>query len=122
MGRRLLLTAGMVVLLAAALTPAQTVVSPRRVVFVADGAGDFQEFSKSLRTTVDSNRLPIEIVTFDWSHGYKRIVADQTDGEHARRQGYELARRVSALRQCEAGVCVSLAAHSAGALVSLAAA
>src|SRR5687767_4366858 len=58
-------------------TPAAPVGPPAAVVFVADGAGNFQAASMHLRDVVACDRLPIDVRTFEWSHGYGRIVADQ---------------------------------------------
>src|SRR5581483_10928128 len=39
-------------------------------VFVADGAGNFQIASRNLRAVVQCDGYPLQIITFDWSHGY----------------------------------------------------
>jgi pimeloyl-ACP methyl ester carboxylesterase len=103
--------------------PAQT---PARVpacdvVFVADGAGNYQIASKSLRGVVALTNAPLDIVTFVWSHGYKKILPDQTDLAHARQQGWFLANTVMAYRQAHPGAKIRLAGHSAGSMVVLSA-
>src|SRR5881296_2003444 len=67
---------------------------PQHVLFVADGAGDYRACSASLRETVRADSLPLEIITFVWSHGYLRNFADHNDYAFARFRGRELAERV----------------------------
>jgi hypothetical protein len=91
---------------------------PLPVVLVVDGAGDFGGCSTALRVAADG--WPLDIRRFPWSHGYRKIIADQTDAPHALRMGRQLAavsRDVAA-----GGASVSLVGHSAGAAVVLAAA
>lgn len=87
------------------------------VVFVADGAGDYQNFSRALRTAGRGGGFSVQVVTFEWSHGYLRSIADQIHYSYARRQGRELAEEVLAYRREHPGRPVHLAGHSAGALV-----
>src|SRR4051794_2007172 len=56
-----------------ALTP------PQAIVFSVDGAGNFQGLSDSFKELVSEDPLPLHVHTFEWSHGYRRIVADHTD-------------------------------------------
>jgi len=91
------------------------------VVISVDGAGGFDALTNSLRKAVDADGLPLAVAQFDWSHGYYRILSDQMDYCHARRQGERLACEVLAMRQqCPAGR-IDLVAHSAGCHVVLAA-
>jgi pimeloyl-ACP methyl ester carboxylesterase len=96
--------------------------SPRNVCFVADGAGNYQMASKSLRTTVSQASVPMEVETFNWSHGYKKIITDQVDSQHARLKGKQLAETVLAFKYDNPQAKVQLVGHSAGSLVVLSAA
>src|SRR5262245_31745558 len=60
------------------------------VVFVADGAGNFQAVSRSLEELFEHEQVPIHVVTFEWSHGYGRILADQLGFNYAVTQGKRL--------------------------------
>jgi pimeloyl-ACP methyl ester carboxylesterase len=95
--------------------------APPNIVLVADGAGGFKAASASLRATAVADDLPLQIETFDWTHGHWRVVADQIDRTHALKEGLELAGRVSALLDTCPGASVSLVGHSAGCAVVLAA-
>ena len=120
-----LLCAGCVGLQARTSTPvtvARASTVPQAVVFVADGAGGFKAASASMRSTVAADRLPLRVETFDWTHGHWRIIADQIDRDHVRKEGLELAARVSALQQSCPGLPVCLVGHSAGSAVVLTAA
>jgi pimeloyl-ACP methyl ester carboxylesterase len=101
---------------------AARVAPPQAVVFVADGAGGFKAASTSMRCTVEADNVPLRVETFDWTHGHFRVIADQVDRDHARREGLELAAKVCALEQSCPGVPVFLVGHSAGSAVVLAAA
>jgi pimeloyl-ACP methyl ester carboxylesterase len=92
------------------------------LVVVADGAGDFRATSNALRQAVASSGEPLTVETFAWSHGYLRILADQLDRAHARREGSRLAELVCAYRQAYPETPISLVGHSAGSVVILAAA
>jgi alpha-beta hydrolase superfamily lysophospholipase len=95
----------------------QTPVPKDGVVFVADGAGGYQCASRAFRRAAQEGRAPVQVVTFDWSHGYLRMVADLVHTSHARAQGLRLAELVEEYRlQCP-GTPVYLAGHSAGAMV-----
>jgi pimeloyl-ACP methyl ester carboxylesterase len=91
------------------------------IAFVADGAGNYQLASKNLRETAASINAPLKVVTFVWSHGYKRILVDQTDLPHSRCQGQHLAEIVLAYRKDHPEARIHLVGHSAGSLVVLAA-
>lgn len=91
------------------------------VVFVADGAGNFQAASENIRELIVKEGVPVEVVTFNWSHGNGRILADQVDYAHARAEGCKLARLVEEFCQLHPGTPVHLLGHSAGAAVVLAA-
>lgn len=94
---------------------------PLPLVWVADGAGDFKGCSTAL---TNANRLsgnPFELSVFPWSHGYGRVRLDQTDWEHAKRQGERLAATIRTRKEREPGRRVVLVAHSAGCAVALAA-
>jgi pimeloyl-ACP methyl ester carboxylesterase len=91
-------------------------------VFVANGSGDFQTVSTNLNKAVADTGTPLQIETFDWSHGYGRYVIDHTDHANHLVQGCRLAARVAAFRQAYPEQRVYLIGHSAGCAVVLAAA
>jgi pimeloyl-ACP methyl ester carboxylesterase len=92
---------------------------PKPIVWVVDGAGDLRGCSMGLEKAIGDQ---IELRGYTWSHGYRRIVTDQTDVRHARAQGEILAERILAACRKEPRRRVVLVAHSAGAAVALAAA
>jgi len=94
----------------------------RDIAFVADGAGNYQMASKMLRSVVNEMGTPFLVETFVWSHGYKKVVPDQTDLVHARLQGQRLAELVQAYRRQNPEARIHLVAHSAGSMVALTAA
>jgi pimeloyl-ACP methyl ester carboxylesterase len=89
------------------------------LVFAVDGAGNFQASSQYLRKVIDQERLPVQVVTVEWSHGYGRIFADQIGYAYARAQGRQLALLIEQFRQEHPGVPVYLMAHSAGSAVAV---
>ncbi|MCS7045004.1 MAG: lysophospholipase [Gemmataceae bacterium] len=91
------------------------------VVFVADGAGNFKATSKALRDVLERDRLPFHVVTFEWSHGKYRVMADQLDYRHAVAQGKRLAEEVDAYAAQHPHVPIYLMGHSAGSTVVLSA-
>jgi pimeloyl-ACP methyl ester carboxylesterase len=96
--------------------------NPRGVVFAADGAGNFQATSASLRRTAEEQGLPLCVERVAWSHGYGRILSDHLGRCHLAEEGQCLAARVQAYRQQAPGVSVYLLGHSDGCAVVLAAA
>ena len=105
-----------------AMAPAASPGPPQVVVFVADGAGGFKVASEKLRETAVADGLPLRVETFDWTHGYWRVLADHIDRDHALREGRDLAARIIALHKSCPRLTISLVGHSAGCLVVLAAA
>lgn len=89
------------------------------MVFVADGAGNYQCASRAFRQAAGEGRIPVQVVTFEWSHGYLRSLADLMDYRYAREQGRKLAELVQDYRRHYPNKPVYLAGHSAGALVVL---
>jgi pimeloyl-ACP methyl ester carboxylesterase len=92
------------------------------VVFVADGAGGFMATSTALSQAIADVRLPLRVETADWGHGFGRVLADEVDFGHARREGQCLAAQVLEVRRCRPDLAVYLVGHSAGSAVVLAAA
>jgi len=92
------------------------------IVFVADGAGNYQMASKMLRATVAGLGAPVQVETFVWSHGYKKTFLDQVDLPHARAQGQRLAGAVLAYHDQHPEARIHLLGHSAGSMVVLVAA
>jgi pimeloyl-ACP methyl ester carboxylesterase len=91
------------------------------VLLAVDGAGNFQNASRALREVLHDEGSPIQVLTFDWSHGSGRIFADQIGYAYARNEGQKLAATVLAYRQKYPGRPVYLMGHSAGAMVVVAA-
>jgi pimeloyl-ACP methyl ester carboxylesterase len=94
----------------------------RHVAFVCDGAGDYRYCSRELRYAAREDGWPLDVVTFVWSHGYLRNIADHTDYANVRARGHELAGRVEEQRRLRPDIPVSLVGHSSGSAVVLAAA
>jgi pimeloyl-ACP methyl ester carboxylesterase len=92
-----------------------------RVVFVADGAGNYQMASVHLRSTVVEDDVPMHVLTFDWSHGYGRVIFDQIGHAWGLEQGHRLAQTVLDYHDEHPDLRIYLLGHSAGALVVLAA-
>jgi pimeloyl-ACP methyl ester carboxylesterase len=92
----------------------------RTLVMVADGAGDFRGLSTALRRAVQELDLPLEIEPAAWSHGYRRVIADQCDRAHIWAEGRRLADRIVAARTACPTRPVYLMAHSAGNALALA--
>lgn len=90
---------------------------PRPLVWVLDGAGDLKGCSGALAAV----NPPVELYAFPWSHGYRRLYADQTDAGHAREQGVRLAQAILERKSREPGRRVVVIGHSAGCAVALAA-
>src|SRR5262245_29290245 len=82
----------------------------RAIVWVLDGAGDLRGCSTALTKTFADNPW-VELRQFYWSHGYRRLIADQIDYAHARRQGERLAELVQA--DAKSGRRSVIVAHSA---------
>jgi pimeloyl-ACP methyl ester carboxylesterase len=94
----------------------------RGVVYVADGAGNFQAASTSLERTILEQGTPVCVERFEWSHGYGRILSDHLGLRHARAEGARLAAEVRAFNEQSPQTPVFLLGHSAGCEVVLAAA
>lgn len=114
-------------LLAAALcvgpfAPAAEPVETRPLVYVLDGAGDYRGCSTALGKAVFAEGNPIELSPFAWSHGYRKLLLDQVDSVHARKQGIKLAEMIRNQKACEPTRRVVVVAHSAGSAVALTAA
>ncbi len=88
-------------------------------VFVADGAGNFRNASMMLQNVVDEDGLPIEVYSFEWSHGYARVLSDEMAFSHARDKGKHLAEQIVAYRARYPTVPIYLFAHSAGCAVAM---
>jgi pimeloyl-ACP methyl ester carboxylesterase len=99
--------------------PRTTSFAPRGVVFVADGAGGGEATSAAMQRALEESRVPLEVQTFKWSHGYGRYIADQRDRAHARERGHELAELVGAYRRSYPNNEIYFVSHSAGSCVVL---
>ena len=91
------------------------------VVFVADGAGNFQAVSRTLSELFEQEKVPIHVVTFEWSHGYGRILADQLGFNYAVAKGKQLAEEVDAYAAAHPHMPLYMIGHSAGSTVILSA-
>ena len=78
--------------------------------------------SRTLRQTVLHDKLPLEVRSFHWTHGYCRIVSDQMHASHMRREGRRLADLVLRCREEAPNRPIYLVGHSAGCGVVLTAA
>jgi pimeloyl-ACP methyl ester carboxylesterase len=92
------------------------------VVFVANGAGDSRAASQNLSKVVAETAAPLQIETYVWSLGYKRVVADEVDHDNHMTQGRGLAGAVLAYRHAYPERRICLLGQSAGGIVALSAA
>jgi len=99
----------------------QNTADPRPLVWVVDGAGDLRGCSNAVTQANLLAGTPVEVATFYWSHGHRRLLADQIDADHAREQGRRLAALIRERQRREPGRRVVVVAHSAGCAVALAA-
>jgi hypothetical protein len=105
--------------------PSATAAPPctrRGILFVVDGAGGFEEASRTVRRTVAEDKLPFEVRSIRWSHGFCRILSDQVHGSHLRREGRKFAELIWQCRQEAPDAPIILMGHSAGCGVVLVAA
>jgi hypothetical protein len=97
---------------------ARSVVPPSKppdvAIFVADGAGNFQACSKAVREAAARDKPPPFIHTFEWSHGYGRILADQLHHTYAQSAGRALAREIEEFHAASPRTRIYLLGHSAG--------
>jgi hypothetical protein len=93
----------------------------RPLVWVLDGAGDLKGSSNALTQTDSTLGNPVEVSVFPWSHGYRRLLMDQVDMNHARLQGAKLAQAIQERKAREPGRRVVVMGHSAGCAVALSA-
>jgi hypothetical protein len=63
-------------------------VGSNRVLFVADGAGDYGVTTDNVRQVVREQKLPWCVEKVVWSHGKLRVYADQTDVANSRAAGH----------------------------------
>ncbi|QDU21492.1 alpha/beta hydrolase [Urbifossiella limnaea] len=99
----------------------QNTADPRPLLWVVDGAGDLRGCSNAVSQANLLAGTPVEVATFLWSHGHRRLLADQIDADHARDQGKRLAGLIRIRQAREPGRRVLIVAHSAGCAVALAA-
>ncbi|MBN9117726.1 MAG: hypothetical protein J0I06_00900 [Planctomycetes bacterium] len=93
---------------------------PRPLVWVVNGAGDLKGCSTALSHANMLAGGPLELSVFPWSHGYRRLLLDQTDWSHAKEQGGRLAAAIRARKEREPDRRVAVVGHSAGCGVVLA--
>lgn len=96
-------------------------VPARGIVYVVDGAGAHENAPRKVADAIGALCLPLEVRTFDWSHGLGLGLADVIDVAHSRRQGGRLAAEVVRCRSERPSFPVSVVAYSAGCAVALAA-
>jgi pimeloyl-ACP methyl ester carboxylesterase len=99
--------------------PPQTLLAPRGIIFVADGAGGGNTTTRAFRRLTAEEGKPLVVEGLNWSHGYGRYLADQRDSNYAHERGLELANRVMAFRAGSPSADVYLVGHSAGCSVIL---
>jgi hypothetical protein len=99
----------------------QNTADPRPLLWVLDGAGDLRGCSSAVAQANLLAGSPVEVVPYNWSHGHRRLLADQIDADHAREQGKRVAGFIRERQNREPGRRVLLVAHSAGCAVALAA-
>jgi hypothetical protein len=91
----------------------------RPLVWVVDGAGDLKGSSNALSQANLLAGNTMELSVFPWSHGYRRLLLDQTDWAHAKAQGERFAAAILDRKKREPNRRVVLVAHSAGCAVAL---
>lgn len=95
--------------------------APEAAIFIADGAGDFRNCSRSVQQAVSRDHDSTLVHTFDWSHGYGMVLADQLDFDYAQSAGHGLARQIQEFHQHAPHCRVFVLGHSAGSSVALSA-
>src|SRR5262245_53794498 len=65
-------------------SPCPSCVGSNRVLFVADGAGDYGTTTANVRQVVREQKLAWCVEKVVWSHGKLRVYADQTDLANSR--------------------------------------
>jgi hypothetical protein len=75
-----------------------------------------------MRETAGHDSCPLCVETFNWTHGYCRVLSDQVHGSHIRAEGRQLAGVLLLWRQEHPGGRLCLLGHSAGCAVALTAA
>jgi pimeloyl-ACP methyl ester carboxylesterase len=93
----------------------------KKLLILIEGAGDFQAVSKVLEKSLHLLSPNMELQRFNWSHGYLRIVADQTDLSHISENGEKLASSIRLIQKRNPDIEINIIAHSAGTSVALAA-
>ncbi len=92
------------------------------IVYFVDGAGGFEASSRIFRESAAAEKMPLEVRPFRWTHGFCRVLADETHAAHMQRVGRQLADLVLQCRHESPGRPVFLVGHSAGCGVVLTAA
>lgn len=92
------------------------------LVLAVDGAGGFEASSRTIRQTAAKDKLPVEVRSVHWTHGYCRVFSDQMHTTHLWLEGRKLANWVLCCRQQAPDRPIFLVGHSAGCGVVLIAA
>jgi len=92
------------------------------VVFVADGSGRLRNLSADLAQAVGDAGLPLQVRSFNWSHGTGRVFLDLRGRAHHQQKGRQLAECVVSFHETNPGEPIFLVGHSSGTAVVLAAA
>jgi pimeloyl-ACP methyl ester carboxylesterase len=101
---------------------AQTNTSPcisKGLVIILDGAGGFGYASRIIGGTIAEAKMPLEVRSFSWTHGYCRVFSDQMHAAHTRREGRKLAELILRCKQEASDQPIYLIGHSAGCGVAL---
>jgi len=92
---------------------------PRGVVWVVDGAGGQPEATRAVNKAVREPGVPLQVRSYEWTHGFGLGVRDMTDVEHARAQARCLAAEITAFHATSPGMPIYVVAYSAGTHVAL---
>src|SRR5262245_43942256 len=84
------------------------------VIYVANGAGDYRSLSEHMSALVSRSGAPWEVETFAWSHGARRVLADQMDHENHLAEGERLAAEVAGRIRCQPAQRIAFVSHSSG--------
>ncbi|MEY4393858.1 MAG: hypothetical protein RL595_1107 [Planctomycetota bacterium] len=93
--------------------------SKKHVIILVEGAGDFQAVSKVLEKSLKKFPNNAELQMFHWSHGYLRVVRDQTDLGNISENGQKLAGTIRLMLKRDPSLDVTVLSHSAGTAVAL---
>lgn len=100
-------------------TPLLANSSKKHVIILVEGAGDFQAVSKILEKSLHKFPNNAELQMFHWSHGYLRVIRDQTDLTNISENGQKLAGSIRLMLKKDPNLDITVLSHSAGTAVAL---